>query len=1020
MASKGALVVRFIGDMRDLNKTTVRVSKSLSGLAPVAAAAGVAAGAALAAGVVGAMNVEKANDKLAGQLGLSAKKSKQVGKVAGRLYSDAYGDSMSHVNDAVGAVMTSIDGMGKASGKRLEAVTAKALDFATAFEVDVTRASQVAGQVVRTGLAKNATQAFDLLTAASQKVPAALREDVLDGIDEYGQFFAGIGMSGEQAFSTLVEGAKKGQFGIDKIGDAVKEFTIRSTDMSTSSKDAYEAIGLNAGKMANKMVKGGKTAGKATQEIVKGLLSMKPGAKQANAAIALFGTPLEDLSVQEIPAFLKQLQGAEGGLGKVAGASARLGKTLNDNAATNLESFKRQVVTTFVEFVGGKALPAVNKVASALATGFGPALKTVTKFLERNKDIVIPIVITLGTMVGIIGTVVGAMKAWAAAQAALNVVMALNPIGLVIIAVAALAAGLVWFFTKTKLGQKIIKGAWSGIKSAIKGVSDWWTKTAWPAIKGAIKAMGDWFQMVGRVATRAWKGLGRAMGSTWRWIKTNVINPFIFGLKVWGEIFKLVGTKVRGAWDAVGRALVSGWRWIKRNVFDRFVRGLGVMRDSFLLTRDKVAGFFGGMRDRLARVAGWITGRVFGGIRSALSTMRRAFGAAKDGIGRIWEGLKKAAARPIRFLIDTVWNNGLRKMINAIPGVPYISPTPAKFATGGAVRGGIPGKDSVRAWLMPNEHVWTAREVAAAGGHKQMLAMRKAVLSGNLNGDPRFAKGGALSSDDISRASKFALSQRGKPYGWGAVGPSAYDCSGFMSAITNVLRGYTPYDRVGSTANFPWGGFQKGPGQFTVVSTPNFGYSGVGHMAGTLGGMNVESRGGRGVIVGPGAMGAASRGFSQMYHLGAAGPAGSGGIDWLGVIKRIGNTIDRLPDQITEMMAKGGWIVGLLKKMTKVLWNDLAGHINKLIPDLGPIAKNPIPNLARGGIVKARPGGTVVRMAEGGYDEAAVPMGGPHAPRGGSRPRVVYVDLGDEIMKMIRSKVKDGGGNVQLVLGRGR
>jgi hypothetical protein len=38
-----------------------------------------------------------------------------------------------------------------------------------------------------------------------------------------------------------------------------------------------------------------------------------------------------------------------------------------------------------------------------------------------------------------------------------------------------------------------------------------------------------------------------------------------------------------------------------------------------------------------------------------------------------------------------------------------------------------------------------------------------------------------------------------------------------------------------------------------------------------------------------------------------------------------------------------------------------------------------IPELARGGIVKARPGGTLALIGEGGHDEAVVPLSGPHA-----------------------------------------
>lgn len=205
-----------------------------------------------------------------------------------------------------------------------------------------------------------------------------------------------------------------------------------------------------------------------------------------------------------------------------------------------------------------------------------------------------------------------------------------------------------------------------------------------------------------------------------------------------------------------------------------------------------------------------------------------------------------------------------------------------KFADGGGVFGGERGKDSVPALLMPEEHVWTVEETAAVGGHGAMKRLRQAALAGKLSG---FAKGGSPSSSLDSLLGRvvnanatrlkvdfggyggalgFAHGQVGKPYSWGAVGPGAYDCSGFMSAITNYIRGKSPYSRVGATGSFPWSGFERGAGAFMIGSRKG----NPGHMAGTLLGVNVESRGGNGVVVGSGARGANNSLFGgNVYHL---------------------------------------------------------------------------------------------------------------------------------------------------------
>lgn len=338
-----------------------------SSLGGVMKGLGAAAGAALAAGVAVAFGTalerEAGSDKLAARMGLSPKQSQQMGAVAGRLYADAYGDSMGEVNTALEAVKTSFRGLTRTSEADLERLTAKALDYATAFDMDVAQAVATAGIVMESGLAKDADEAFDLIVASSQKVPAAVRQDVLDAADEYSQFFSALGFDGEEAFGVLVKASERGMYGIDKAGDAIKEFTIRSTDMSTLSKAAYETLGLDAEKMADRIVRGGESARDATEQIITGLLNIKDPAERANTAIALFGTPLEDLNVTQIPQFLEGLGGVDTKLGDVEGSARKMGDTLNDNTKTKFTAWKRSVETNVVNFIVEQVIPALDDLS---------------------------------------------------------------------------------------------------------------------------------------------------------------------------------------------------------------------------------------------------------------------------------------------------------------------------------------------------------------------------------------------------------------------------------------------------------------------------------------------------------------------------------------------------------------------------------------------------------------------------------------------------------------------------------
>lgn len=341
---------------------------------------GIVAGFGLAAKA--AIDWEEANSKLVAQLGLTTEETGRATEAAKSLFSQGFGESAEEVNGAIASVISSMDGMRSSSAETLEAVTKKVLNLASAFEIDMDRAAQVAGQAVKSGLVHNTEEALDLLTASMQKVPAAVREDILDAVDEYGPFMSKIGVTGERAFGLLVASAEKGAFGIDKTGDALKEFSIRATDMSAASKAGYDAIGLSQKKMSGELLKGGAEGEKAFQQIIAGLRKIKDPVKQSQAALALFGTPLEDLGVTEIPKFLSSLDGIQGGMGKTAGSADKLNKTLGSSTASSMKTAQRSLESSAIAF-GTFLLPAIKKVTAELAkfTGWLNSLDSDTKEL---------------------------------------------------------------------------------------------------------------------------------------------------------------------------------------------------------------------------------------------------------------------------------------------------------------------------------------------------------------------------------------------------------------------------------------------------------------------------------------------------------------------------------------------------------------------------------------------------------------------------------------------------------------
>lgn len=621
-------------------------------------AAGVAAaalaGAAIAKGVGDALEREKLADKTAASLGLTEKQSAKAGSVAGKLYAGAWGENMPAVTDAVESVISSIDGMAKASPKRLHDVTASVLDIATAFDIDAASAATNVGILIKNGLAKDAEEGVDLITASLQRVPKALRGEVTDATQEYSQFFADLGYSGSEAMGLLVSATEDGQYGVDKMGDAIKEFTIRGTDMSKATKDAYETLKLNSRDTTNELLAGGDRAKKAFQTIVDGVKGIKDPAKQAETAIALFGTPLEDLGTNEIPAFLDGLTGTKNSLGDVDGAAAKMGDTLNNNLATKIETVKRTVEV----FVSG-------------------ALMSMFTWLEKNKGaitLVSSIVAAAALAFGLYNAAVIATRLplilATAAQWAMNAALTANPIGLVVVAIGALVGALVWLYQNNETVRRVIDAVWAGIKTAIGATVDWLVGTAWPVIQ------------------KVWDGIKTGLQVAWTVIRV------IF--TTWATVFALLWKGIQFVWSKTGAPVFRGiqavatsvWNWLRDKVFAPIGVGFRLMALGFQVIKKTVLDpVWNGIKSTASAAWAWIRDKAFDPLKKGIDAVGLVFKATKLIIGKAWDGIKAAAARPINFVIETVYTKGIKATWDKIAksvGLDLTLPTvkPIAYANG--------------------------------------------------------------------------------------------------------------------------------------------------------------------------------------------------------------------------------------------------------------------------------------------------------------------------------------------------
>lgn len=195
-----------------------------------------------------------------------------------------------------------------------------------------------------------------------------------------------------------------------------------------------------------------------------------------------------------------------------------------------------------------------------------------------------------------------------AAQWAFNAAMSANPIALVVIAIAALVAGLVLFFTKTEVGRAVITAVWGAIKTAIGAVADWITGTAIPAILAAFEFLGS---LPGKFA--GWFGGAvdaavRFLGSLVDWVKK-------LPGRIWDGLSSLASTvwnAITGAFGAMGRAATSAasdlWGFVS-GIPGRILSSLGnVGRILWDAGASILQGFLDGLKSIWNNVTGFVGG----------------------------------------------------------------------------------------------------------------------------------------------------------------------------------------------------------------------------------------------------------------------------------------------------------------------------------------------------------------------------------------------------------------------------
>jgi hypothetical protein len=400
------------------------------------------------------------------------------------------------------------------------------------------------------GTASGAVQQF---AAGGADALGQTKLQVLDAAATFGTFGKAAGLAGNDlaGFSTGFAGLS----------------TDLASFYNTSPTEAVEAIGAALRGEAEPIRKFGVLLDDATLRNEALKLGLIKTTKEAL-------TPQQKVLAAQA-AIYAQTKDAQGDFARTSGGLANQQRILSASFSDFKTTLGEKLLPVVLEIVGwlnDKFLPGLKEFAGYVQSDVIPRVAEFGGWLGKNRDWLIAAGIATATFLGVVkgfiilNAVVTALKAYRVAglaatlaQWGFNAALLANPIVLVIAAVAALVAALVWFFTKTELGQKIIAVAWAAIKTAVKAVADWFTGTlvpglgrVWDSIKSGVVAVGDLF---GRV----WQRIRDAASRTWDFIKAVfswtplgiIITNWDKILGFFGGIGGKIAARARGMWDGI-------------------------------------------------------------------------------------------------------------------------------------------------------------------------------------------------------------------------------------------------------------------------------------------------------------------------------------------------------------------------------------------------------------------------------------------------------------------------------------
>ena len=504
---------------------------------------------------------DKGYDNLIKATGATGDTAKDVEASYKNVAKNVKGD-MAVLGSAIGEVNTRFG----YTGEQLEKASEDFLKFSNVTGVDATQAVRLVSRAMENaGIdASEYGTLLDQLTVAGQTSGISV-DRLAESLTKNGVQMRAMGLDTEETIALLAQWEKAG---------------VNADTMLTGMKTAFKEWSDQ-----------GKDSKREFERIIRTISLTSDSAEAAKIAIDNFGKKagpeLAEMVKKgqfEYSEFLKIIEGSSGTVSNTYEQT----QDAFDKIALAAQGLKVDVATAFKDMLNEYS-PEIEAVIEQVKQSLSDALQTfMTEILPVIKDgiswiidnlpLIETLIIAIGTafatwkVVGLITAITTALEgmtvaevALAAKQAILNAVMAANPIGLVIAAIAGLVAAFITLWNTSEefrqfwydFGDSVLE-VW---EAAVDGVTQWIDDLVW-AWKTAIQSIKDYFTDIGKSWKDTWKSLKSGAKDAWEGVK----EAFSGVVEWFGEKFSKAWQKVKDVFSTGGKIFTG----IKEGIVETF------------------------------------------------------------------------------------------------------------------------------------------------------------------------------------------------------------------------------------------------------------------------------------------------------------------------------------------------------------------------------------------------------------------------------------------------------------------